>query len=52
MSWDYFVHVGNNGPPSFAFLTLGYIACFLLFNFLFASDILRNVIILFRVKIV
>jgi len=51
MPWDYFVHLDNNGPPSFAFLTLGYFAC-LLFNFLFASDILRNVIILFRVKIV
>jgi len=39
MSWDYFVHVCH-GPLSFAIFDLG-VDCLL--NFLFASDVLRNV---------
>ena len=41
MSCDYFVHVCNAPPLHLLFLTLGYIACFS--NFLFASDVFRNV---------
>jgi len=40
MLWDYFIHVCK-GPPSFAIFNLGYTACF--FNFVFVSDVLRNV---------